>query len=88
MSQRTEPREVFKHFGGHLILGAADFSDTLRTVLNPGATEIDGRIAHPYDGAVDAGVCLVGARRARAPRHLAQPPGPLGPPPGRTTGTA
>lgn len=91
MSQRTETREVFHLFGGHPILCVADFSDTVKAVLNPRATEIDGRILHLYDGAVDVVVQVAEASRARPPRHLAQPPGPLASssaPAGRTPGTA
>ena len=91
MSQPTEKREVFHLFGGRPILCVTDFSDTVKAVLNPRATEIDGRILHPYDGAVDVGVRVVEASRARPSRHLAQPLGPLASssaPEGRTPGTA
>jgi hypothetical protein len=91
VSQRTEPREVFERFGGHPILCATDFPDTVKAVLNPGATEIDGRILHLYDGVVDTEVRVVGASRARSPKHLAQPPDPAdspSAPAGRTKGTA
>ncbi len=63
MSQRTEPREVFERFAGHAILCAADFPDTVKAVFNPGATEIDGPIPHPYDGAADAVVRVMEASR-------------------------
>ncbi len=88
MSQGTEPREVVERFGGHPILGAADFPDTVKAVINPGATEIDGRLLPLYDGAVDAVVRVVAASRARPTRYLAQPPGSSDSPsaPGRRTG--
>ena len=46
MSQRTETREVFHHFAGHPIPCVTDFSDTVKAVLDPRATEIDGRFLH------------------------------------------
>jgi hypothetical protein len=91
MSQRIETREVFHLFGGHPILCVTDFSDTVEAVLNSRATEINRRILHLYEGAVGVVVQVVGASRARPPRHLAQPPGLLASssaPAGRTPGTA